>query len=81
MCSMGGMVFVSWNVAYLQVPVVHGAAAVGRLGRLLTGVEEATQLTEKPGSRYNELHPCQNAAIGENEFQNATRTNCPTTLQ
>ena len=58
MCSMGGMVFVSWNVAYLQVPVVHGAAAVGRLGRLLTGVEEATQLTEKPGSRHDELHPC-----------------------
>ena len=74
--------------AYLQVPVVHGAAAVGGLGRLLVGVEQATQLAEEPGSGHYELHPCWNAArpdrVGENEndHQNGnTYTNCPATPQ
>ena len=43
---------------YLQVPVVHGAAAVSGLRRLFTVIEQAAQLTEEAGPRHDELHSC-----------------------
>ena len=50
MCLLG--------LAYLQIPVVHGAAAVGGLSGVLAGVEQATQFAEEPGPRHDELHSC-----------------------
>lgn len=49
----------------LQVPVVDGAAAVRGLGRLLVGVEQATQLTVEACPRDNELHPQRDAVFAD----------------
>lgn len=45
-----------WDCAYLQVPVVHCAAAVRGLRRVLASVEQPTQLTVEPSPGDHELH-------------------------
>lgn len=46
---------------YLQIFVVHSAAAVCRLCVLLACVEQSTQFAEEARPWYDELHSCKKA--------------------
>lgn len=53
LCEPGGR-----GGGYLEVPVVHCAATVRGLRRVLAGVEQPAEFTVEASLGHNELHSC-----------------------